>query len=162
MKIAPVLLTMLLGASPALALSCLPPDAVRLYEAARDSKGDYWIALGRVRAMETVNLPQPGLRPSENGETFADTKAQFLGRVLVGDRIFHPFARRVTLRLTCVSTWCAGDPGDRQIIAAIEVADGGLVLSIGPCGENAVPWTEDGMERLLTCHADGDCVAAPP
>ena len=162
MKIAAVLLAVLLGAGPALALSCLQPDAVRLYEAARDSESDYWIAVGRIRAMEEVNVPESGLRPPQDEESHADTKVQFLGRVLVGDRIFHPFARRVTLRLTCVSAWCAGDPGDAQVIAAIEVAERGLVLSIGPCSETAVPHTEDGMERLLACHADGECVHALP
>lgn len=151
----------LLTASPAAALSCLPPDAVRLYERARDSDLSYWIVQGRLRPLETVREPEPdSLRPASDPPS-ADTRAQVLGRVLIGDGSFHPFARNITVRLTCLSEWCGSFPADgTEIIAAIEVTDRDPRLTIGPCGGDYVEFSEDGLERLLECHRSGNCALA--
>ena len=156
------ILAVALLAGPAAALSCLPPDAVELYTQARDAESDYWVVRGRIRLKEPLNRPEPlqggGLEPGPH----ADTRIQVLGRVLIGDGSFHPFARNVTLRLTCLSVWCGDLPVEEDLILALEVTNDQPVLSIDPCRGTAVPYDEDGMERLLACHTTGDCVTALP
>lgn len=151
----------LLIASPASALSCLRPDAVQLYERARDANVSYWIVHGRLRPLETVREPEPNILQPASDPPSEDTRTQVLGRVLIGDGSFHPFARNITVRLTCVSEWCGSFPEDgTEIIAAVEVTDREPLLTIGPCGGNYVEFTEDGMDRLLECHRSGNCVWA--
>ena len=156
-------LLFLMVAEAAFALSCMRPDAVRLYENARDSEDTYWIAQGRLRLKERLNVPTP---PEPNRLTteshFADTRAQFLGRVLIEDGSFHPFARNITLRLSCLSVWCASAPPDESMIAAIRVDGDALVLDVDPCNSFAVQMDEDGLNRLVACHKGGECVVPLP
>ena len=161
MKIVTTSLIALLAASPVAALSCLPPDAVQLYERARDSDVSYWIVQGRLRPLEPVNAPEPNVLSPASNPPFADTRTQVLGRVLIGDGSFHPFARNITVRLTCISEWCGGFPEDgTEIIAAIEVTDREPRLTISACGGDYVDFSQDGLDRLLACHLSGNCVGA--
>ena len=48
-------------AGPVAALSCLPPDAVDLYERARDADERFWILQGRLRLLERLNTPEPSI-----------------------------------------------------------------------------------------------------
>lgn len=145
-------LLLLVFSGPAEALSCLRPDAVRLYEAARDSADPYWIVKGRVDFREPPAAPDPDL-----GEPAA-TRARLSGMALTTHAFGAPFDRDIVVELTCAGPWCADTENlGRELVVALKVTDAGPVLEIGPCRENVVEWSRDAERRLLACHRGGPC-----
>jgi hypothetical protein len=142
-------LLLALLAGPAQALSCLPPDPVRLFEFAKQSPDPFVIVKGRILAGE-VELPR------ENTKLPARSSVRIEGLGLTRTGFSAPVAREVTLELSCLSVWCATPP-EGVLIMALKVEGDARTLAIDPCGGNAVPWTEDGEVRLLACQRDGDC-----
>lgn len=137
-------------AGPANALSCLPPDPVRLFQFAKDSADSYVIVMGRILAGE-IDLPNEGSKVP----TRSTVRVEGMGLSRTG--FDTPIERDVTLELSCLSVWCASPPAEGVLIMALKVEGDGRVLAIDPCGGNAVPWTEDGETRLLACQMGGEC-----
>lgn len=156
MRIALFCLAML-AAGPATALSCLRPDAVRLFQQARDAEAAYYIVRGRVSLLEAPNLPERG------STTAAFTRSRIDGKALTASGFRAPFSGNVTIEVTCVGPWCGGLDGlDGELIMAIEANGDKLVLRIGPCGGDQVRWDKVGEERLLRCYRTGDCRPETP
>lgn len=142
----------LLLAGPVHALSCMRPDAVRLFETARDAEERFYIVKGEVAYLEPVRTPDP------NGKATTRTRARITGMALTASGFGAPFDRDVTLEATCLGVWC-GKPGELggTRIMALEVRPGGLVLDVGPCGGDQLAWEASQEDRLLKCHLEGDC-----
>ncbi len=138
--------------SPALALSCLQPDAVRLYEMARDAEEEFYFVKGRVDLIGPVREPVP------NTDTPALTRARISGTALNSHGFGTAFEQDITIEASCLSVWC-GSPEDPtgELFAALEIKDQGLTLRVGPCGGDVVQWDRDGERRLLECHRTGLC-----
>lgn len=146
--------TLALG-GPATALSCLPPDPVRMYLTADEAEIGYWIVLGRITMMGEPGEPKDGQD--------ADTPVLITGMGLHLDGTYRPFAQPVTLRQTCLGPWCGGLPGEEDQFLAIAVTEeDGPMLVVDPCYSNVAPLTGDGEARLLACVKDGDCVTNMP
>ncbi len=142
----------LLATGPAHALSCLPPDAVRLFEQAREAEEDYVIVKGRLMFLETPSTPPRGSKLP------ALTKARIDGHGLNNAGFTSPFSRRVTVSASCFAHWCGSlDDVSEPSIFAIQVTSTELTLDIGPCGGDRVTWSPSGEERLLRCYQSGDC-----
>ena len=141
-----------LAAGPATALSCLRPDAVRLFEQARDAKETFHIVKGRVTLLETPNLPDP------NQKKPAMTLARVDGAALSKSGFHATFSEGVLLEVPCLGPWC-GDPDglEGELIMAIEVSGDTRILRLGPCGGDQVQWDQVAEDRILTCYLDGDC-----
>ena len=140
-----------LAAQPALALSCLPPDPVALYERARDADERYMIVRGRILPSGTVNLPVEGKE--------AETQARVEGMALSEDGFVRPFDRPATLRLLCFGPWCANAPDpEAETFMAVQLDGPDLVVEIGPCLDNHIGVEEGDEDRVLACHRDGTCV----
>ena len=143
-------------ASPAFALSCMPPDAVQLYEAARDSDDTYVVVRGR------IDLSEPAKAPEPETEIPAITQAVMSGYALTQHGFGALFHRKIEIRATCLGPWCGSADGfKREQIAMLRV-DGNDVYTLmaGPCGGRSMEWTKDGERRLLECHRTGNCVVA--
>lgn len=152
-SVLPALLSFAL-ASPALALSCLPPDAVQLYEQARDSKDTYVAVRGR------IDLSEPAQNPVPDTELPAITQAVMSGYSLTSHAFGALFRSKIEIRATCLGPWCGSAEGfEGEQIAMLRV-DGNDVYTLmaGPCGGQAMAWTKDGERRLLDCHRTGNCV----
>ncbi len=152
-----VALLALFAASQASALSCMRPDAVQLYETARDADASYLIVKGRLIPTGPIAIPEPD--PSKIEElppalSMIQLKGQILGKM----GFFASFNEEITLSVECLSIWCGAPNTEREQIFALEKAAQGYVLSIGPCGGNAVPHDADQEERLLSCHHRNHCV----
>ena len=148
-------LTLLL-ATPAIALSCMRPDAVQLYEAARDSDDTYVVVRGR------IDLSEPAQAPEPETEMPAITKAVMSGYALTTHGFGALFHRKIEIRATCLGPWCGSADGFvREQIAMLRVDNNDVyTLMAGPCGGQAIEWSKDGESRLLECHRTGNCVAA--
>lgn len=144
----------LFAATSAQALSCLPPDPVRMYQDADAAEIGYWIVKGQVTLLGELGKPIEGKD--------VDTPAMITGLGLHLDGSYRPFEQPVTVRQTCFGPWCGGGPGDEEQFLAIAVTDDGPVLSIDPCSGNLAPITPEGESRLLACVRDGVCKSEYP
>lgn len=146
------LFLLLMSAAPAVALSCLRPDAVRLYENARDSERVYYLVRGQVELTGAVRRPQP------NSQAAALTKARVTGLALSGREFGASFDRSITVEAHCLGPWCGGPDGTKgEHFLALEIREDELFLRMGPCGGDAVLWDMDAEHRVLSCHAGDSC-----
>ena len=139
-------------ADPAHALSCMPSDAVRLFEQVRDAEEGFYIVKGEISFLEPINTPDA------NTKTSTQTRARAIGTALTSSGFSAPFDGEVTVKATCVSAWC-GDPASLKDvrIMALEVGEDGLTLHVGPCGGDQLLWQAEQENRLLRCLLTGDC-----
>lgn len=139
-----------LSAGPALALSCMPPDPVALYERARDAEESFLIIRGRILADGKVALPSDGKD--------AETSVRIEGLALTSEGFGTAFEREAILRLTCAGPWCPNAPEDGEALIAVELEGSALVVEQGPCYANILPATDEGAERIMACHRGEACV----
>lgn len=158
MKYLPFALAACMAASaPAWSLSCMRPDIIRTYEAARDSDAGFWIVQGEIFTDQPIALPKPDASGRYKDGTSASTPIVFSGLGLLPDGMYKGFAQNITLTLTCVAHWCGSAPLDQKVFVAIEVKDTGPELLLDPCNSRVVPYTEEANQRLLACVRNGDC-----
>ena len=139
-------------ALPAHALSCIRPDAVRLFETARESPDPYVVILGRLRPAGPITLPEPRKKEVTRMTVRIDGKG-------LSRRGFDvPVSRDVVLEMRCLAEWCPGFPGKDEAIMALKVEGKTRVLTVDACGGNLVPWSEDQEKRLLDCATGGRCM----
>ena len=155
-------LMVFLAAQPALALSCLRPDSVRLYEFARDSEDLYQIVLGRISTAGPINLPEApemGAGALAEGETnLATSTIRVTGVALTAEAFDAPFDRETTLELGCLGPWCSDPPTmTKDLLLAIRVEGEARILNPGVCSEASVLGTRGAVDRLLDCHINGHC-----
>lgn len=145
----------ILAAGPAHALSCMRPDAVRMFEQARDADTAFYIVKGEIEFLEPPNTPP------RNAKRPALTRAQISGQALSSSGFNAPFDLEVTVKASCLGPWC-GSPNDLSgaRLMAIEVGPTKLTLNIGPCGGDQVNWDQEAEDRLLACHLAGTCTVA--
>lgn len=145
-----------LVAGPVQALSCLAPDAVRLYERARDSEAFYTVVRGRI-AGEVVQ-PRPDPQGQVEPGTVLTSTVRVVGVALDADGFDVPFDQPVDVNVTCAGPWCGG-ASDGEAILALRHTEKGLQLEAGPCAADQVPVSDTGIDRLLACHRAGICLA---
>ena len=143
----------LLVSAQAQALSCLRPDAVMLYEQARDSEDAFHIVRGELQITGPVTAPDP-----DTGAT-GETLARLVGTMLTDDGFTTTFDQPVTIVSSCAGPWCGSPTGQEGLlIAAVRIGEDRLTLDAGPCGGDMLPYDADGADRLLACHRSGQCV----
>ena len=150
-----ILATMIASlAGPALALSCMRPDAVRLYEQARDSEDLYSMVIG------TVTPNAPIVAPTAQGRKTSETPVTLSGRSLTNAGFTGAFDQTVTLRLSCLSVWCADAPEfEDEVLVTLRHEQDNLVIDVSPCPANALPANADDEARILNCHRFEKCDA---
>ncbi|MEK6215808.1 MAG: hypothetical protein N2B03_01180, partial [Boseongicola sp.] len=140
--------------SPVLALSCLPPDAVRLYEMARDAEEAYYFVKGR------IDLTGPAQEPDPNSDAPALTRAHISGTALNSHGFGTSFEQDITIEASCLSVWCGSAENlTGELFTAMRIINKELTLRVGPCGGDVVQWDQDAERRLLECHRTGICAA---
>lgn len=149
----------LLAAMPVHALSCLRPDAVRLYTEARDSTDPFAIVRGVIHADGPLTLPERDADGQFRSGAEAINQVRMIGERLGSDGFTTPFDETIALKIACVAVWCGNPQLDTPIIAALDVTDHGLMLWIGPCGVRAMPASDADVARVVACHQTGQCAA---
>ncbi len=148
-------LALFASVSPALALSCLRPDAVRIYEQARDSEDLFVIVRGR------LDLVGPAREPDPESNLPAVTMARVNGFALTSHGFGAVFDRDVMVEAVCLGPWCGSAVGfEGEQLMGLRVSGGIYSLTADPCGSFAVPWSKEGETRLLACHRSDTCEAA--
>jgi len=151
--------TLLATAAPALALSCLPPDPMRLYTDARDAAENFRVIHGRFTPQEPVRRLRPGRTTRGNAELTirANLTGVQLGKGGFTSRISTP----VNVRLVCFASWCGSFPEADSYLMAVEERGGTLTLTADPCSTKlfATPSREQ-LEAVTLCHSKGRCPAS--
>ena len=142
------------------ALTCLPPDAARLYQIAAEAEAAYLPVYGQFDADQLAALRIRGTGGyDEDATAFEDYPGlRFHGRALTASGFTHPFDSAVTLRLTCLGPWCTGKPVPGPMLAFFEVVSGNHILDLNVCGGMGfVGATPDDVEAVETCHTGSPC-----
>lgn len=153
-------LTLALSASPALSLSCMRPDVVRMFEYARDSDDIYYVIKGRLTPSKPYAIPEPKTSAPGDLPSTADTPVGINGMGLGSHSFSVSVEVGATVRLKCLSVWCAGPPPESELLMIVKKSNEDLVLDVGPCGGTAIPWSAEAEKRLLECHRSDSCKPA--
>ncbi len=138
--------------SPALALSCARPNAVHLYERARDADEPYYIVRGR------IDLTGPVAEPSPSNDRPALTSARITGTALNSHGFGTVFDRDIIIEAHCLASWCGSAEGlTGELFAALQIKGDELTLRVGPCGGDIAQWDRISERQLLECHRAGIC-----
>lgn len=150
-------LCLTVAATPAISLSCLRPDIVRMFEQARDAEAGFWLLRGQLTSNTPLAKPQaqPDGRFKDNAS--ASSTARFQGQGLHLDGFRDVADTDITVTITCLAHWCGGVPLEEEVFMAVEVTDTGPVLLAPPCSSRVVRFSEEDEARLLHCVVDGEC-----
>lgn len=149
-------LALVTSATPALSLSCMRPDSVRMFEYARESEDVFYVIKGRITPTKSYVIPEAD---NQKGST-ATTPVQIKGIGLGPTGFSTPVAIGATVQLSCLSVWCSGPPPNDELLMIVKKSDDALILEVGPCGGTAIPWSKDAEDRLLACHLSDTCEPA--
>ena len=144
-------------ASPAHALSCMPPDVATSYTFAADSEDAYVVLWGELAFDPPALPPQPD-DPNQPMPA-QPVMGEFSGKSLIGDGSFRPFESPILIEPVCFGPWCAVYPesGTEMMIFALQEASG-LRFVTDPCGTTMVPAPSSrDIERVQACHRGGAC-----
>ena len=149
-------MALVLAAGPALALSCLRPDVARTYSQASEAEQAYVVVRGELR-FDEARLP-------ENGGTNQDRRvvtipARLEGKSLSRAGFTTPFARDITLEVSCLGPWCGGAQSGVEYLAFLEKHGRNLVMVAEPCGSWAFPEpSAEQVKQVETCMGGLECV----
>lgn len=144
-------------ATPALSLSCLPPDPVRDYQAADTADTRWGIAVGRLDFDEN-RLPKVDWKRQDAVPPQTDLRATMVGHALDPSGYNTVFQANVTLRVLCFGPWCAAPKSGARYLAFIKHENGKRVVQADPCGNWLYinPRRED-LDRVHKCLVGGPC-----
>lgn len=147
----PTALMIALSASPVFALSCIQPDAARMFTQAAESDKSFVILHGTfdfaARPEVTTDNPR-----AENYLT------KFKGLLLTGNGFTDSVEAPVTVNTTCVASWCGKMSPDKPYLAFVEQVGRQLTLNVGPCPDSALQKPTDAMlKQIVACAKGDDC-----
>lgn len=145
---------LVLCATQAQALSCMPADHIASYVQARDSAEVYTVVRGSLTGRP--DLPTPDL--SDQNPTSPQYTAQFKGHRISTRGFSVPFETQVNVTEQCVAVWCAQVPEQEDAVLFLRQTPSGWALSEGPCGGSVFPDPSDTVIKDLTrCAKGGRC-----
>lgn len=151
---------LLLQATQAAALSCMPPDPVRSYLEV-DASPDRWGAVVGRLDFDERRLPQaagdPNAQPAET-----HLRAQLVGHSLGPDGFKKPFQGNVALYVQCFGPWCGRPVSGRNYLVFLKREPHRHVAFADPCGARLFPApTRAMLDALHKCFVGGGCAPEP-
>jgi len=147
---------------PALALSCLPPDAARTYQQAAEAEEAYIVVHARLE-FDAAALPRTDWQDQAASPPHTLIPARMTGQALTKTGFDLPFDRPITLDAQCFGPWCAGATPGTSYLAFLKRTEDGYLLALDPCGGMgfADP-TPENLRRVETCYSGGICAPQTP
>jgi len=144
-------------ATPALALSCRPPDVARTYHSAAEAEAAYVVVHGTLDFDER-RLPKADMSDQASIPPSTRIPAQITGQALTLSGFDHAFDRQITLDLRCFGPWCAGAVSGIPYLAFLQRTDAGYVLELDPCGGFGFSEpTDEMLTRVEGCYQGKAC-----
>ncbi|WP_425072389.1 hypothetical protein [Sagittula sp. S175] len=150
------LAALMLSASQAAALSCLPPDPVRTFLEVDAAPERWGAAVGRLDFDES-RLPQSH-KDMTNTPPETWLRAQLVGRTLDTDGWTKPFQGNVALKVQCFGPWCALPKSGVTYLMFLQREPTRHVATADPCGAYIFPNpSREDLDRVYQCFAGGAC-----
>lgn len=141
-------------ATPALSLSCAPPDVIRSYQRAAEAEEAYIVVHGTLHFDEN-KIPKANHNDSPPSTRF---RARLTGKALSETGFDIDFDREITLDLICFGPWCAGAKSDIPYLGFLKQMATGYALQLDPCdGFGFADPTPEMLRKVEQCHAGGPC-----
>ncbi len=145
-----------LTATQTAALSCLPPDPARAFQAASEAPSAYVVLLGQF-AFDAADLP-PSMGQSEPAVTPAPVTARFVGNGLTLEGFTSPQDRDIALEVTCTGSWCGTLQPDTTVMAFARKDGENYTVELEACGGWVFPEpTEDMLTQVVGCLRGNAC-----
>lgn len=146
-----------LVAAPAVALTCIRPDAARLYTRAAEAESSHVIVEGRL-TLDPGRLPRTD-KTVPGPEDPVSLPARLEGRALGPEGFERRFDRAIRVEASCIGPWCPRLAPVTRLIAAPRVEDGAYVLPLDACmGWAMTDPTPEDLSRIKSCHDGGACL----
>lgn len=133
-------------ASPAAALSCMPPSFDRSFDQARDTEETYGILAGSIDVNE-AKVKQA----SKDGTTPYSVMGIFTGAAIHSEGLSENFQREIAVEVKCYGPWCGNAQDIEDVIFFAKLGPAGsLMVEDNPCGGTFFDADEAdrAMERL--------------
>jgi len=141
-------------ATPALSLSCMPPDVIFAYNKAAESEYSYIVVTGQLTFNEQ-KLPRAVINDSPPSTRIP---AQLEGLALTKTGFDMPFDRAITLNALCFGPWCGGAESGAAYLAFLKRDNGSYVIDADPCSSTVfLNPTGEMMQQVEQCFAGGAC-----
>ncbi len=121
-----LLLTIL--ASPAVALSCLPYNAVQAFLDAKNSPDPYLVVLGTL-SFDEEHLPKVDWNKQENVKPDNVFPAYLAGHSLARRGFVLPFREDIMVNVQCAGPWCASLTAGEVYLAFLKQTTDGFELA---------------------------------
>ncbi|NRP13637.1 hypothetical protein XMM379_001681 [Aliiroseovarius sp. xm-m-379] len=145
------------AAAPALALSCMPYNAVQAFLDAQESPDEYLVVLGTLR-FDKADLPQGGLAGQTETQPDNVFPARLEGHSLARRGFVLPFREDITANVQCYGPWCGGLTDGEVYLAFLKRTDAGYLLETNPCGGFAFGDPDpDMLSRVKACMRGSGC-----
>lgn len=146
---------------PAMALSCLPYNAISSFKEAAKSDDDYVAVLGEL-SFNPARLPKRhGARQQKAGSAHVLT-GRVVGKSLTRNGFTTPFERKIDINVQCVGPWCGRLIQGRNLVF-LKRKHGTYLLDANLCGGFAFAQPSEAMlDRIKTCTSGGPCKTGLP
>lgn len=144
-------------ASQAQALSCLAPDPIRDFKEAHASQERWSAVVGRLDFDES-RLPVVPIEEQGAPKPPTDLRGQLVGKFLGPNGFAEPFQGNVTVRVTCVMSWCGGARSGQRYLAFLKHEGSKRVVQVQPCGQWLYPAPSPALlDAIHACFSGGPC-----
>ncbi|MCK8464689.1 hypothetical protein MUY35_12585 [Aliiroseovarius sp. S1339] len=117
---------------PAMALSCMPYNAISAYRDAAKSSDDYVVVLGDLR-FDTRKLPKVDWNNQEDTKPDNHLTGRITGKSLTRKGFTNAFERQIDINVQCLGPWCAGLAQGTHLVF-LKRENGAYLLETNPCG----------------------------
>lgn len=145
---------------PALALSCMAPDAARSYQQLDEAEERYIVVHGEL-SFDDTKLPKTDLQDQTSTPESTPLPARLRGMSLSKEGFTTPFNKPVTLDVRCFGPWCADATSGTKVLGFVELRADGPVLTLDPCYSVTIPEPDKKMlNTVIGCMKGEACEPA--
>lgn len=141
----------------ALALSCLPHNAISAFLDADRSTKSYVAVLGRL-SFDASKTPKPDQSRQRLPEPDNFLSGRISGHSLTQSGFDAPFDRAIDINLKCMGPWCARLRNGQEQLVYLERTDGRYLLVSDPCGGYAFATPDPAtLDKVRSCMRGEAC-----
>lgn len=144
-------------ATPALALSCAPYNAVKAFHAAASAPDPYVVVLGTL-TFDDTQLPKVDLSRQEDIKPDNIFPAHLAGHSLARRGFVLPFRKDIMVNVQCTGPWCGSLANGEVYLAFLKQTNDAYILETHPCSGFAFADPDpDILSRVKACVRGSGC-----
>ncbi|WP_371169411.1 hypothetical protein [Aliiroseovarius sp. 2305UL8-7] len=145
----------------ALALSCMPYNAIAAFKDAATADEDYVVVVGEL-SFDKRKLPKVDWSDQMAVQPDNILPGKIRGKSLTRKGFTNDFTRDITINVQCAGPWCASLTEGRYL-TYLKRVNGTYTLAVNPCGGFAFADPDkDTLKRVTACMQGKRCNADLP